>query len=134
MRNTNSYILHKRDSHNSRHKPYEKYINVNYKQRRSAQESENVIQELRRQAAEQPDIQKLLWKRQLSQQSTYRAEIHDLQTEMLNMKEKSEMQSHLAANMCKIEQSVPSRSVESEPENVLNTLSPGRSTRWILPA
>ena len=36
--------------------------------------------------------------------------------------------------MCKIEQSVPSRSVESEPENVLNTLSPGRSARWILPA
>ena len=47
------------------------------------------------------------------------------------MKEKSEMQSHLAANMCKIEQSAPSRSVESEPENVLNTLSPGRSS--ILP-
>ena len=44
------------------------------------------------------------------------------------------MQSHLAANMCKIEQSGPSRSVESEPENVLNALSPGRSTRWILPA
>ena len=100
----------------------------------SAQESENVIQELRRKAAEQPDIQKLLWKRQLSQQSTYRAEIHELQTEMLNMKEKSEMQSHLAANMCKIEQSVPSRSVESEPDNVLTTPSPGRSTRWILPA
>ena len=42
------------------------------------------------------------------------------------------MQSHLA-NMCKIEQSVPSRSVESEPENVLSTLSPGRRSRWILP-
>ena len=93
-----------------------------------------MIHELKRQAAEQPDIQKLLWKRQLSQQSTYKAEIHELQTKMLNMKEKSEMQSHLAANMCKIEQSVPSRSVESEPENVLNTLSPGRSARWILPA
>ena len=62
------------------------------------------------------------------------AEIHELHTEMLNMKEKSEMQSHVAANMCKIEQSVPSRSVESEPENVFNTLSPGRSSRWILPA
>ena len=53
----------------------------------SAQESENVIQELRHKAAEQPDVQKLLWKRQLSQQSTYRAKIHELHTEMLNMKE-----------------------------------------------
>ena len=131
MRNTNSYILHKRDSYNSRHKPYEKYIQRELQAAQSAQEYENVIQELRRQAAEQPDIQKLLWKRQLSQQSTYRAEIHELQTEMLNMKEKSEMQSRLAANVC--EQSVPSRSVDSEPDNVLNTLSPGRSTRWILP-
>ena len=34
---------------------------------------------------------------------------------------------------CKIDQTVPSRTVESEPENTLNTLSPGRSTRWILP-
>ena len=100
----------------------------------STQEYENMVQELRRQADEQPDFRKLLWKRQLSQQSTYRAEIHELHTEMLNMKEKSEMQSHLATNMCKIEQSTPSRSVESEPENVLNTLSPGRSSRWILPA
>ena len=76
-----------------------------------------------RQADEQRDIQKLLWKRQLSQQSTYKAEIHEFHTEMLNMKEKSEMQSHLAANMCKIEQSVPSRSVESEPDNVLSACS-----------
>ena len=68
-----------------------------------------------------------------SQQSTYKAEIHELYTEMLNMREKSEMQSHLAANMCKIEHSVPSRSVESEPENVLSTRSPGRCSRWILP-
>ena len=49
------------------------------------------------------------------------------------MKEKSEMKSHLAANMCRIDQTVPSRTVESEPANVLNTLSPGQSTRWILP-
>ena len=97
------------------------------------QEHELAIQELRRQVEEQPAIQKTLWKRQLSQQSTYKAEIHELYTEMLNMREKSEMQSHLAANMCKIEHSVPSRSVESEPENVLNTRSPGRCSRWILP-
>ena len=93
-----------------------------------------MIQELRRKAAEVPDHQKLWWKSELSQQLTYKAEIHELHTELLNMKEKSEMQSHLAANMCRIEQSVPSRSVESELENVLNTRSPGRSTRWILPA
>ena len=43
------------------------------------------------------------------------------------------MQSHPAANMCKLEHTVPSRSVESEPENVLNALSPGRCSRWILP-
>ena len=97
------------------------------------QEHEYAIQELRRQAEEQPAIQKTLWKRQLSRQSTYRAEIHELYTEMLNMREKSEMQLHLAANMCKIEHSIPSRSVESEPENVLNTRSPSRCTGWILP-
>ena len=98
-----------------------------------AHEHEHAIRELRRQAEEQPEIQKRLWKRQLSQQSTYKAEIHELYTEMLNMREKSEMHSHLAANMCKIEHSVPSRSVESEPENVLNTRSPGRCSRWLLP-
>ena len=82
-----------------------------------------MIHELRRQADEQPDMQKLLWKRQLSQQADYRAEIHELHTELLNMREKSKMKSHLAAHMCKIDQTVPSRTVESEPENVLNTLS-----------
>ena len=98
----------------------------------TAQENQSMMQELRRQANEQLDLQKLLWKRQLSQ-ADYRAEIHELYTELLNMKEKSEMKSHLAANMCRIDQTVPSRSVELEPENVLNTLSPGRSMRWILP-
>ena len=43
------------------------------------------------------------------------------------------MKTCLAANMCKIEQTVPSRTVDAEPENTLNTLSPGRSSRWILP-
>ena len=99
----------------------------------TAQEYQDMIHELRRHADEQPDMQKLLWKRQLSQQADYRAEIHELHTELLNMREKSEMKSHLAANMCKIDQTLPSRTVESGPENVLNTLSPGRSTRWILP-
>ena len=99
----------------------------------TAQEYQDMVHELRRQADEQPDMQKLLWKRQLSQQADYRAEIHELHTELLNMRERSEMKSHLAANMCRIEQTVPSRTVDAEAENVLNTLSPGRSQRWILP-
>ena len=74
---------------------------------------------------------KLQWRRQLSQQSSYKAEIHELYTEMLNMHEKSEMKSRLSAQMCRLES--PSRSVESEPENVLNTAAPGRSSSWILP-
>ena len=50
---------------------------------------------------------------------------------MLNMREKSEMKSQLSAQMRRLEN--PSRSVESEPENVLNTASPGWSSSWILP-
>ena len=69
-------------------------------------------------------LRRVYGKAQLSQQSTYKAEIHELYTEMLNTREKSEMQ---------LEHSVPGRSVESEPENVLNTRSPGRCSRWILP-
>ena len=49
------------------------------------------------------------------------------------MREKFEMQPHLASNMCKIEHSIPNKSVEPELENLLNTRSPNRSTRWILP-
>ena len=85
------------------------------------QERELAIRELRRQTEEQPELHKLLWRRQLSQQSTFKAEIHELYTEMLNMHEKSEMQSRLSAHMCKLDQISPSRSLESEPENVLNT-------------
>ena len=44
----------------------------------SAQDYQSMIHELCRQADEQPDIQKLLWKKQLSQQAAYRAEIHEL--------------------------------------------------------
>ena len=99
----------------------------------TAQEYQDMLHELRRHADEQPEKNKIIWLRQLSQQADYRAEIHEFHTELLNMKEKSEMKSHLAANMCKIDQTVPSRTVESGPENVLNTLFPGRSTRWILP-
>ena len=42
-------------------------------------------------------------KRQLYRSSRpTKAETHELYTEMLNMQEKSEMQSHLAANMCRV--------------------------------
>ena len=99
----------------------------------TALEYQKMVQALRQHADEQPDEEKLLWKWHLSQQADYRAEIHELRTELLNMRERSEMKSHLAANMCRIEQTVPSRTVEAEPENTLNTLSPGRSSRWILP-
>ena len=34
--------------------------------------------------------------------------------------------------MCRLEQ--PSLTVEAEPENVLNTASPGRTSSWILPS
>ena len=113
--------------HQELHAAYERQLQLEAQALREAQQQEQqeaqmtqeheyAIQELRRQAEEQPAIQKTLWKRQLSQQSTYKAEIHELYTEMLNMREKSEMQSHLAASMCKLEHSVPSRSVETEPQ------------------
>ena len=94
-------------------------------------EHELSIQEMRRQAEKQPELLKLQWRRQLSQQASYKAEIHELYTEMLNTREKSEMMSALSAQMCRLES--PNRSVESEPENVLNTASPGRRSSWILP-
>ena len=56
---------------------------------------------------EQPELHQILWRRQLSQQSTYKADIQELYTDMLNMREKSEMQSRLSARMCKLEQTSP---------------------------
>ena len=97
-------------------------------------EHELLTREIRRRAEEQPELHKLMWRRQLSQQFAYKAEIHELYTEMRNVREKSEMHSHLSAHMCKLEHDSPSRTVESEPENVLNTASPGRSSSWILPS
>ena len=47
----------------------------------SAQEYQQMIHELRRQADEQPELQKVQWKNQLSQQASYKAKIHELQTE-----------------------------------------------------
>ena len=89
----------------------------------TAQEYQDMVQALRQHADDQPDKEKLLWKRHLSQQADYRAEIHELHTELLNMREKSETKSHLAANMCRIEQTVPSRTVEAGPDmTILLTL------------
>ena len=48
------------------------------------------------------------------------------------MHEKSEMQAALSAKMRRLKQ--PSLTVESEPENVLNTASPGKCPSWILPS
>ena len=70
------------------------------------------------------------WRTQLSQQASYKTEIHELDTEMLNMREKSEMKTVLSVNMCRLEQ--PSLTFEAGPENVLNTASPGRPSSWIL--
>ena len=47
----------------------------------TAQERELAIQEFKRQAEEQPELLKLQWRRPLSQQSTYKAEIHELYAE-----------------------------------------------------
>ena len=41
------------------------------------------------------------------------------------------MKEALSAQMCRLEQ--PSLTVEAEPENVLNTASPGRTSTWIQP-
>ena len=97
-------------------------------------EHELAIQEFKCQAEEQPELLKLQWRRQLSQQFTYKAEIHGLYTEMLNMREKSETQSHLSAHVCKLEHTSPSRTPESEPDNVFSTASPSRCSSWILPS
>ena len=48
------------------------------------------------------------------------------------MREKSEMKAAMSAQMGRLEP--PSRTVESEPENVINKASPGRSSSWILPS
>ena len=57
---------------------------------------------------------------------------HELYTEVLNMREKSEMKAALSANMCRLEQSSPTD--EAVPHNLLNTASPGRRSTWILPS
>ena len=95
-------------------------------------EREVQLRELPDRAEAQPQLLKAQWKSQMSQQATYRAEIHEFYIETLNMREKSELQAALSAKMCRVES--PSLSVEAEPENVLNTACPGHSPSWILPA
>ena len=97
-----------------------------------AREHELAILEFRRQAEEHPEIFKSQRRVQLSQQTSCKAEIHELYTEMLNMREKSEMKAAMSAQMCRLK--TPSRTVDSESENVLNTVSPSRSSSWILPS
>ena len=97
-----------------------------------AHEREIEQRELRDQSDAQPQLLKTEWNTQMSQQATYKAEIHALYTEIANMQEKSELQAALSAKMCRVES--PSLSVEAEPENLLNTECPGRSPSWIVPA
>ena len=52
----------------------------------AAQEYQGMIGELRRQADDQPDKEKHLWRWHLSKQADYRAEIHELHTELLNIR------------------------------------------------
>ena len=85
-----AYKLHEtNEEHQELHTPHERQLRLEAQTLREAQQQEQqaaqmaheheyAIQELRRQAEEQPEIQKRLWKRQLSQQSTYKAEIHEL--------------------------------------------------------
>ena len=101
----------------------------------TAQEYQDMVHELRRQADEQPDKQKLLWKRQLSQQADYRAEIHELHTELLNMRER------VGDEVTPSSQHVQNRTDRSKQNSRVRNLrvfsillSPGRSTRWILPS
>ena len=88
-----------------------------------------MVQALRRHADDQPDKEKLLWKRHLSQQADCRAEIHELHTELLNTKERSEMRSHLAANMCRITPDRPTSSGLQSPVGVPVQFGPSPMTR-----
>ena len=99
---------------------------------RVAHEREVELQELQDQSATQPQLLKAQWKNQMSQQATYKAEIHALNMEIASMIEKSELQATLSAKMCSIDS--PRLTVEAAPDNVLNTAGPCRSPPWILPA
>ena len=68
----------------------------------------------------------------MSQQASYKAEIHALNTEIANVTEKSEFQVTLSAKMCSINS--PKSIVDAAPENVHNTAGPCRSLSWVLPA
>ena len=95
-----------------------------------AHEREVALRELRKQAEAQPDMLKSQWKHQMSQQASYKAEIRELYAEMLNMRDKSEMQAALSAKLCRLEP--PSLTVDAQSEHVLNTACPGRSPSRIL--
>ena len=88
MQNIKSFMMHKRDEFNSRHKPFEKLINMNNKQRIQLRSIKIWYTNYDVKLTNSRTCQKLLWKRQLSQQADYRAEIHELHTELLNMRER----------------------------------------------
>ena len=56
------------------------------------QEHERTLHKCHRQAKSQPELLKSQWRTQFSQQASYKAAVHELYTEMLNMREQSEMQ------------------------------------------
>ena len=91
----------------------------NSKHLAKAHEREVELRELQDQSAAQPQLLKAQWKNQTSQQATYKAEIHALNTEIANMAEKSELQATRSAKMCSIDS--PRATVEAAPENVLNS-------------
>ena len=71
---------------------------------RIAHEREVELRELQKQqAAAQPQLLKRQSKQQMSQQATYKAKIYVLNTEIVNMKEKSELQYVISTRTCRIE-------------------------------
>ena len=57
----------------------------------TALDREVQLQELREHSDAQPQLLKTQWKHQMSQQVTYKAGIHELYTEIVNIREKSEL-------------------------------------------
>ena len=109
-----------RHSCNWRHKPFEGHKTWNSKATRIAHEREVELRELQDQSAAQRQLLKAPWKNQTSQQATYKAETHALNTEIANMAEKPELQAMLPAKTRGIDS--PRPTVHAAPDNVLNTV------------
>ena len=74
-----------RDSCNWNHKPSQGHKTWNNKAASKAHEREVQLQEMSDQSEAQPQLLKTQGKCQMSQQATYKAEIHELYTEIANM-------------------------------------------------